>query len=83
MKHIKTYEDLFSFLKKKKPVEPPQIEGDILYEPITSVQMIEYGDSHKTIKFTQSEIDYINGLSEYVQYRSGKEYTSDHFLFKL
>lgn len=79
MKHLKTYEGLFDFFKKKnKPV--PKVNGD-LYEPIAARDMVEYEDNHKTVPFTKLEIDYINGLVGKVEYRRkmGKVYSVDHF----
>ena len=38
MKYIKTYEGLFDFFKKKKPVR--ELPTEILYEPMNAVVVI-------------------------------------------
>jgi len=60
VKYIKTYEGLFDFFRKKKPIETPPV--DILYEPIEASYMVEYEENHKTVPFTKSESDYLMGL---------------------
>jgi len=85
MRHIKTYEGLFDFFRKKKPIEsPPMI--DTLYDPMEVPYMVEYEKNHKTVPFTKSESDYLMGLVKNnidVIYNSGPEYSVDHYRLKI
>jgi len=93
MKHLKTYEGLFDFFKKKKTIETPPVDisnfplpFEILYEPITASYMVEYEDNHQTIPFTKVESDYIMGLAKSpsdVIYNSGSGYFVDHYRLKI
>jgi signal peptidase I len=88
MKHIKTYEGLFDFFRKK-PIESPSPMVDILYEPIEARYMTEYEENHKTVPFTKSESDYIKGLvkkpTDVVYNRIGQlpNFTVDHYRVKI
>ncbi len=85
MKYIKTYEGLFDFFKKKKPVrELPMI--DTLYEPMEVPYMVEYEENHKTVPFTKSESDYLMGLVKDpsdVVYNSGHKFSANHYRVKI
>lgn len=84
MKYIKTYEGLFDFFKKKKPVK--ELPTEILYEPIEASYMVEYEEGHQTIPFTKSESDYIMGLaksSSDVIYNSGDGFSANHYRLKI
>jgi len=85
MKHLKTYEGLFDFFRKK-PIESPLPKVDILYEPIEVPYMVEYEDNHQTIPFTKSESDYIMGLAKSpsdVIYNSGDGFSANHYRLKI
>ena len=85
MKHIKTYEGLFDFFRKK-PIESPLPKVDVLYEPIEASYMVEYEDNHQTMPFTKSESDYIMGLaksSSDVVYNSGDGFSANHYRLKI
>jgi hypothetical protein len=84
VKYIKTYEGLFDFFRKKKPIETPPV--DILYEPIEASYMVEYEEGHQTIPFTKSESDYIKGLVKDpsdVVYNSGHKFSANHYRVKI
>jgi hypothetical protein len=85
VKYIKTYEGLFDFFKKKKPVrELPMI--DTLYEPMEVPYMVEYEENHKTVPFTKSESDYLMGLVKDpsdVVYNSGHKFSANHYRVKI
>ena len=83
-KHLSTYEGLFDFFKKKKPVK--ELPTEILYEPIEVPYMVEYEDNHQTIPFTKSESDYIMGLAKSpsdVIYNSGDGFSANHYRLKI
>ena len=84
MKHLSTYEGLFDFFKKKKPVK--ELPTEILYEPIEVPYMVEYEDNHQTIPFTKVESDYIMGLAKSpsdVIYNSGPKFSANHYRLKI
>jgi len=84
MKHIKTYEGLFDFFRKKPIESPPMI--DTLYDPMEVPYMVEYEENHKTVPFTKSESDYLMGLVKYpsdVVYNSGHKFSANHYRVKI
>ena len=56
MKYIKTYEGLFDFFKKKKPVR--ELPTEILYEPMNAIESDAFLKSHEMIDFNMVEVDY-------------------------
>ena len=63
MKYIKTYEGLFDFFKKKKPVR--ELPTEILYEPINARESDVFLKSHDMIDFNKEELDYLSPISKY------------------
>jgi hypothetical protein len=93
MKHLKTFEGLFDFFRKKPIESPPMAEIspmiDTLYEPMEVPYMVEYEENHKTVPFTKSESDYIKGLVKYpsdvVYNKIGQlpNFSVDHYRVKI
>lgn len=63
MKYIKTYEGLFDFFKKKKPVR--ELPTEILYEPMNARESDVFLKSHDMIDFNKEELDYLSPISKY------------------